>query len=251
VAAIGRRLLAKLKRTPAPRAAPSRRGELLEVASRAQWRAWLAAHHDSATEIWLVFYKVRTGQSRVSYEEAVEEAICYGWVDSLVRRIDELRYCRKFTPRKPASNWSESNRRRLAKLVAEGKTTAAGLAKAPSPEPVPPSPRSSREEAGSGAGKGSGKGTGRGAGGGRAEGGAGGGGARGRGTSAAGPELPGYVERALRQNERAWQHFQKLAPSYRRLYVGWIEAAKREPTRLRRLAEVIGVLEQGKKLGLK
>lgn len=99
--------------------------------TRAAWRAWLAAHHDRETEIWLVYNKRHTGEPRVEYDDAVEEALCFGWIDSIVRTIDADRYCQKFTPRKAKSKWSELNRRRFAKMVAEGKMTAAGLAKSP------------------------------------------------------------------------------------------------------------------------
>jgi uncharacterized protein YdeI (YjbR/CyaY-like superfamily) len=105
--------------------------ELLHVTSRDAWRAWLARHHDTKTEIWLVFHKKHTGQPGVAYGDAVEEALCFGWIDSIVRRLDEDRYAQKFTPRKPKSNWSDSNLRRFARMVGEGRMTAAGLAKGP------------------------------------------------------------------------------------------------------------------------
>jgi uncharacterized protein YdeI (YjbR/CyaY-like superfamily) len=93
----------------------------LHPTTRAAWRAWLAAHHDRETEIWLVYNKRHTGELRVEYDDAVEEALCFGWIDSIVRTIDEDRYAQKFTPRKAKSKWSELNRRRFAKLVAEGR----------------------------------------------------------------------------------------------------------------------------------
>src|SRR5213075_2717902 len=92
----------------------------LDVHSRAQWRAWLEKHHDSESEVWLVFYKLHTGRKSPPYEDAVEEALCFGWVDSLVRRLDDDRFARKFTPRKPDSKWSSINRRRYADLQARG-----------------------------------------------------------------------------------------------------------------------------------
>jgi len=75
----------------------------LEVGSRREWRAWLQDHHDSEAEIWLVFPKRHTGRASLSYDDAVEEALCFGWVDSLIRRLDDDRYARKFTPRRPDS----------------------------------------------------------------------------------------------------------------------------------------------------
>lgn len=101
----------------------------LHASNRDAWRAWLDRHHETEQEIWLVFYKKHTGKPGVSYEDAVEEALCFGWIDSIVRRIDDERYAQKFGPRKANSKWSESNKRRVRKMMEEGKMTAAGLAK--------------------------------------------------------------------------------------------------------------------------
>jgi len=99
--------------------------------TRPRWRAWLAAHHASASEVWLVFHKQHTGTPSVAYLDALDEALCYGWIDSLVRRIDDDRYARKFTPRKPRSNWSAINRKRYAELLAAGRLTPAGKLRSP------------------------------------------------------------------------------------------------------------------------
>src|SRR3954454_23957543 len=96
--------------------------------TRAAWRAWLAANHDRETEIWLVYNKRHTGEPRVEYDDAVEEALCFGWIDSIVRTIDADRYAQKFTPRKAKSKWSELNRRRFATTACEGKRSPAGAA---------------------------------------------------------------------------------------------------------------------------
>src|SRR3954463_13527471 len=106
----------------------------LHPTTRAAWRAWLAANHDRETEIWLVYNKRHTGEPRVEYDDAVEEALCFGWIDSIVRTIDADRHAQKFTPRKAKSKWSEFNKERFARLVREGKMTAAGLAKSPPDE---------------------------------------------------------------------------------------------------------------------
>jgi len=103
----------------------------LDVRTPEQWRKWLAAHHDSQAEVWLVFHKLHTGRASIAYEDAVDEALCFGWVDSLIKRLDDARYARKFTPRKPDSRWSTSNRERYARLKANGRLTAAGLSRAP------------------------------------------------------------------------------------------------------------------------
>lgn len=103
----------------------------LDVRTRAAWRAWLAKHHRSATGVWLVFHKQHTGTTCVDYEHSIEEALCFGWVDSLVRRLDDERYARKFTPRKPGSAWSMINRRRYASLAKRGLLEEAGRVNAP------------------------------------------------------------------------------------------------------------------------
>lgn len=104
----------------------------LEVRSRAEWRRWLERNHDRASEAWVVFHKQSSGRrSGLSYEDSVEEALCFGWVDSLVKGLDDSRYLRKFTPRKPDSAWSTSNRRRYEKLKAQGLLAPAGITRAP------------------------------------------------------------------------------------------------------------------------
>jgi uncharacterized protein YdeI (YjbR/CyaY-like superfamily) len=97
----------------------------------ARWRQWLAANHRSASEVWLIFHKQHTGRRSVDYLDALDEALCYGWIDSLVKRIDEDRYARKFTPRKPGSKWSDINRKRYGELEAAGRLKAAGKARSP------------------------------------------------------------------------------------------------------------------------
>jgi uncharacterized protein YdeI (YjbR/CyaY-like superfamily) len=105
--------------------------ETLDVRTLAEWRAWLAKHHQSVSAVWLVFYKRHTGEPTIEYEDAVDEALCFGWVDSLIKRLDENRYARKFTPRKADSRWSTVNRKRYARLLASGRLMPGGLARAP------------------------------------------------------------------------------------------------------------------------
>ena len=99
----------------------------LYVENRSQWRAWLEENSQRAEEIWLVYYKKDAGRSRIPYGDAVEEAICFGWIDSKIRKLDEARFAQLFTPRKPKSKWSASNIARAKRLIREGKMTAAGL----------------------------------------------------------------------------------------------------------------------------
>jgi uncharacterized protein YdeI (YjbR/CyaY-like superfamily) len=183
------------------------------AADRDEWRAWLAKHHRSGKEIWLVYYKKHTKRPTVSYNDAVEEALCFGWIDSTVKRIDDQKYAQKFTPRKDHSNWSEPNKKRLRKLIAEGKMMEAGLAC------VEDGVLSADET----------------------------------GPKQKGIEfsVPQYFTDALTRNQKARSNFNNLAPSYRKLYVRWVADAKREETRTRRLKEAIGLLARNKKLGLK
>ena len=182
--------------------------ETLDVRERQDWREWLEEHHDSMSEIWLVFHKRHTGVASISYDDAVEEALCFGWIDSIVRRLDDARYARKLTPRKADSRWSTANRRRYADLESRGLLAAPGL-KRPPTNRSGDAPRPSMSV------------------------------------------VPSYIEETLKADPRAWQHFEKLAPSYRKAYVGWIESAKREATRERRLREAVTMLASGKKLGVK
>jgi len=96
-----------------------------------RWRAWLEKHHASASEVWLIFHKQHTGTPSVDYLDALDEALCYGWIDSLVRRLDDDRYARKFTPRKPRSKWSTINQKRYAVLETAGRLKSAGKARSP------------------------------------------------------------------------------------------------------------------------
>jgi uncharacterized protein YdeI (YjbR/CyaY-like superfamily) len=95
---------------------------------RRQWRAWLEKNHDKCAEIWLVYYKKDSGKPRVPYEDAVEEALCFGWIDGKIKKIDEACFAQRFTPRRPRSSWNETNIQRAERLIAEGKMTPAGLA---------------------------------------------------------------------------------------------------------------------------
>lgn len=113
----------------------------LDVRTRREWRAWLAKHHASSRGIWLVRHKQHTGTASMPYEDVVREALCFGWIDSLVRRLDDERYAIKVTPRKPASKWSDINRRRWRELEAAGLLAAAGRAAAPTANTYAPRPK--------------------------------------------------------------------------------------------------------------
>jgi uncharacterized protein YdeI (YjbR/CyaY-like superfamily) len=112
----------------------------LQVTSRRQWRAWLTKHHTSSPGVWFVFHKAHTGRTSIPYEDMVREALCFGWIDSLVKRLDNDRYAIKVTPRKPTSKWSNINRKRWVELQAAGLLTSAGLAAAPTNNTYAPKP---------------------------------------------------------------------------------------------------------------
>ncbi len=96
------------------------RNKTVDVRSRQKWREWLQEHHDSVSEIWLIFPKRHTGKTSLTYDDSVEEGLCFGWIDSLIKRVDDTRYARKFTPRKADSRWSAANRRRYADVQNAG-----------------------------------------------------------------------------------------------------------------------------------
>jgi uncharacterized protein YdeI (YjbR/CyaY-like superfamily) len=183
----------------------------LRVRTLEQWRDWLAEHHASESEVWLIFYKRDTGVASIDYKDALDEALCFGWIDSLVKRLDERRYARKFTPRKADSRWSDVNRKRYAELKAAGRLKPPGIERPPTHRgygsPPPRLPLSSK--------------------------------------------LPAYIQAALKKHPKALRHFEALTPSQRRRYFAWIESAKREDTKLRRLDEAVRLLASGKELGLK
>src|SRR2546428_11693586 len=106
-------------------------GEPVTFRSRDGWRRWLARHHDDKKEVWLVYYKKASGKWGITYDESVEEALAYGWIDGQAKTIDEATYACRFTPRKPNSNWAASNVTRVKKLLAQGRMAEPGLAQIP------------------------------------------------------------------------------------------------------------------------
>jgi uncharacterized protein YdeI (YjbR/CyaY-like superfamily) len=112
----------------------------LDLRTRKQWRQWLAKHHASSRGVWFVRHKQHTGVTSMTYEDLVREALCFGWVDSLIKRLDGDRYAIKVTPRKPTSKWSDINRKRWNELKAAGLLGAPGLAAAPTGNRYAPRP---------------------------------------------------------------------------------------------------------------
>jgi uncharacterized protein YdeI (YjbR/CyaY-like superfamily) len=114
--------------------------KLLEVRTRPQWRRWLKENHASSVGVWLVFRKGEKRPNALAYDDSVREALCFGWIDSLIKRLDDERYARKFTPRKPASKWSEINRQRWQELKQARLLAPAGVAAAPTDNNYAPKP---------------------------------------------------------------------------------------------------------------
>ena len=181
------------------------------AANRSEWRAWLEQHHVTETEVWLVYYRKECGKPSATYLESLEEALCFGWIDSIIQKIDDEKYARKFNPRRRGSRWSELNRHLVARLVREGRMTAAGLAKVDFTIPEVEAPRPKRSEL----------------------------------------PLPDWLKTGLMTSPKAWENFTMLPPSHRRNYIGWISDAKKEETRQRRIREAIRMLEKNERLGMK
>jgi len=172
----------------------------VEARDRTTWRAWLRRHHRVLPGIWLVYHKKASGTPSVRYEEAVQEALCYGWIDSLVRSLDARRYRQLFTPRNPGSIWSPTNKRRVATLVAQGRMTKAGLAKVEAAK-ADGSWRSL--------------------------------------DAAESLRIPADLGRALAAEGDALRHFRGFAPALRKSMLYWVTSAKRPETRARRLAKLV------------
>jgi len=169
-------------------------------ASPEEWRAWLEEHHDSEAEVLVGYWKRGTGRPSLTWAESVDEALCFGWIDGVRRRVDDERYCIRFTPRRARSRWSRVNVERVAALTREGRMRPAGTAafEARTEEGTYSYEQQQREAA-----------------------------------------LDAERERRLRGDESAWGFFSAQPPGYRRAAVHWVMSAKREETRDRRLAQLV------------
>ncbi len=184
------------------------------VNGRPAWRAWLTRYHDKEDQgIWLIFLKNAGHRPCLRYEEAVEEALCFGWIDSVVRKMDDRLYMRKFTPRRSGSGWSKLNKARAQKMIQEGKMTEFGLVK------INEAKESGHWDRDAGLD--------------------------------IDFSMPEALARALSRNTKAKAAFDQLAPSCQKHYIGWIATAKRQETLNRRIQETLALLVQGEKLGLK
>jgi uncharacterized protein YdeI (YjbR/CyaY-like superfamily) len=179
-------------------------------ASPAAFRSWLDRHHAAERELWVGFYKVKSGRTGMVYRQALDEALCYGWIDGMVRRLDEDRYVQRFTPRQKVSTWSLVNIRRVKELISEGRMHAAGLAAF-----------EGRDEKKAGL----------------------------YSFEQGNARLPPAFARQLKANPAARAFFDAQPPGYRRLAAWWVVSAKKEETRARRFAVLLGESAAGRRIG--
>jgi uncharacterized protein YdeI (YjbR/CyaY-like superfamily) len=179
-------------------------------ATPAELRAWFEKHHATATELWLGYYKKAANRATIIWEEAVEEALCFGWIDGKVQRMDELRYRQRFTPRRRNSNWSAVNIAKIGELRAQGRMTPAGEAafQARREDRTAVYSYERRHEA----------------------------------------KFDKEQQAAFRANKAAWAWFGRQSSSYRALATFWVVSAKRPETRAKRLAALIECSAEGQRV---
>jgi len=177
------------------------------------WREWLKNNHEKETEVWLIFFRKETGKPSMDYEAAVNEALCYGWIDSIIKKISAKKYARKFTPRKDKSKWSELNKKRVERLIKNNKMTKFGLRKVTIAQNNGQWDKSERPNILF--------------------------------------DIPPEFQDALNKNGRAKENFEQMGKSNQKQYIGWIITAKRQVTKEKRIKESIKFLEKNLKLGLK
>lgn len=178
-----------------------------------EFRKWLIKNHDKSDGFWMVFYKKHTKIKCIDYQEALEEALCFGWIDSIVKRVDDEKYIRRFTPRRNTTNWSDYNKRKVLSLIKNGKMTQIGLDKID--KSVDLHSYSEKEKV------------------------------------KPSDEIPTYIETEFANNEPALKNFHKLAPSHKKQYINWISSAKRQSTIEKRLKEAVNLLQKNIKMELK
>jgi uncharacterized protein YdeI (YjbR/CyaY-like superfamily) len=192
---------------------PTQQIKQIAPRNRMEWRAWLEENYARAHEVWLVFYKRHTGASSLTYNDAVEEALCFGWIDGVRRALDNRRYMHRLSPRKSDSKWSELNKARAQRML------DTGLMKPPGLRAIDEAKRNGHWSA----------------------------------PVRRPPASPmsAEFESHLRKNKKAAQFFASLASSHQRQYRDWIASAKREETRARRIEEALKLLVVGEKLGMR
>ncbi|HJT24198.1 MAG TPA: YdeI/OmpD-associated family protein [bacterium] len=189
--------------------------QTLYVHQVSKWRAWLKKNHMKAKEIWLIYYKKNSGKPRISYNDAVDEAICFGWIDSTVKKLDKDRFCQRFTPRKPGSPCSEMNKARAHRLIKEGRMTPAG--------------RQVLEGVLSHGAKITSRGI----------------------HHPQGWKVSPDILKAIQRNKLAWKHYQRFPETYKRIRIAFIEGARKRPEEFRRrLNSFLGRTAKNQKFGM-
>lgn len=188
-----------------PVRAPTR-DEVRVFSTRDDFRAWLEEHHADGQALFVGYHRKGVPRTAMTYVEAVEEALCYGWIDGITYRVDDETIATRFTPRRRRSGWSATNLERMARLTAEGRVRPAGLKAFEA--------RDRRRDGTTLAGPGA-------------------------------VGLPGGLESRLRADAAAWEHWQSQAPSYRRNVTAWILDAKRPETVERRFGELLAASRAG------
>jgi uncharacterized protein YdeI (YjbR/CyaY-like superfamily) len=177
-----------------------------------EFRAWLEEHHQAQTEVWVGYWKKATGKPSLTWSQAVDQALCFGWIDGVLRRVDDERHVQRFTPRKPTSNWSAINIAKVEQLRAEGLMRPAGEAAFARRRDASEAVTSAQREAESGIYS-----------------------YEQRDKAALDPQQ----EERFRANAAAWENFMAMPPSYRKMALWWVVSAKRPETRERRLGTLI------------
>jgi uncharacterized protein YdeI (YjbR/CyaY-like superfamily) len=178
--------------------------------SASEFRRWLEVNHARRSEIWVAFFKKDSGRGGLTYAEAIDEALCFGWIDGLKKRLDELSYAHRFTPRKPKSNWSRINIQHVERLKKAGRMTLTGL-----------KAYAAREPARSGV----------------------------YSFENAPRTLAAADKKQFKADKTAWEFFQQQPPGYRRLAIWWVVSAKKPQTHARRLDQLIADSRNGRRLG--
>ena len=180
--------------------------------TRGEFRKWLEKNHAKQTELWILFYKVHTNKKSVRYAEAVEEALCFGWIDGIVKRIDDEKHAQRYTPRKPRSIWSNVNKERAKQMIDSGKMTEAGLAK------IKEAKKNGWWQKAY--------------------------------SIQVNHKMPPEMKKVLMSDKEAWRNFQNFSKGGQNTYIFWVNSAKREETKRKRIQLVLECAKKKQPPGL-
>jgi uncharacterized protein YdeI (YjbR/CyaY-like superfamily) len=187
-------------------------GRALYFRNRDEWRKWLEKNYDKEKSVWLIHYKKDSTNTGIKLDEAVEDAICFGWIDSKLKKVDDEKYILKYTPRNAKSVWSKINREKAEKMIKLGQMTNAGLLK------IKESKKTGFWQKAY--------------------------------TDTKEVRLPADLKKALFENQKAWKNFQNFANTYKNMYVRWVINAKTENTKRKRIEQVVLQSQENKKTRL-